>query len=159
MQTILFICWGNSCRSIIAEALMRSKAPERFTAISAGVEPAGAVNPNTLALLRERGLSTEGLHSKSWHSLAGQQFDVVLTLCSKVARLPKPDWRGSPILAHWGMADPFAVTESQDAIRAAYAETWRLLDTRITAALDRLGDDLDQATVAAELGRIGTLED
>lgn len=160
-QNILILCTGNSCRSILAEALINAKASGRFKAFSAGSKPAGRVNPNALAVLRDKGLNTEGFRSKSWDEFAATgapAMDYVITVCGSAAGETCPVWIGAPMAAHWGIADPADATGRPDEIRAAFEEAFRLLDMRIDAflALDHAGLPADE--LRAALKAIGAME-
>ncbi len=145
---VLFLCTGNSARSIMAEAILNHTGTGKFRAYSAGSQPKGAVNPLALAFLAKMKHPTGGLRSKSWDEFAGPDavpLDFVFTLCDSGANEVCPIWPGQPMTAHWGMPDPAAATGS-DAVRfAAFADTYRLLSQRIgiftslpIASLDRL---------------------
>lgn len=133
-MNILFLCTGNSCRSIIAEALLRSMAPARITGQSAGSKPAGYVHPRALEALAKAGISAQGLASKSWDDLP-EKPSVVITLCADAAGEACPVYFGSVVRSHWGMPDPAKVQGDEVAIRAAFAETLEVLRRRVTALL------------------------
>jgi protein-tyrosine-phosphatase len=133
---VLFLCTGNSARSILAEAVMNRLGEGRFIAHSAGSRPAGAPNPFALDLLRREGFDTGFARSKSWDEFAAPdapQMDFVFTVCDQAAMEECPFWPGQPVSAHWGMPDPAAVagTDAQKAV--AFAETYRMLNRRIQA--------------------------
>lgn len=136
-MNILFLCTGNSCRSIIAEALFRAMAPVGFTAQSAGSKPAGYVHPRALEALAEAGIATQGLASKSWDNLS-QKPAVVITLCAGAAGEACPLYFGNVLRSHWGMPDPAGVQGDEPTIRAAFAETVAVLRGRITALVQQL---------------------
>ena len=136
-MNILFLCTGNSCRSIIAEALFKSMAPVGVTAQSAGSNPAGYVHPRALAVLKEAGLSTEGLSSKSWDNLP-KKPDVVITLCADAAGEACPLYFGKVVRSHWGMPDPAKVQGDEATINAAFTETLAVLRKRISALVKLL---------------------
>jgi protein-tyrosine-phosphatase len=138
---VLFLCTGNSARSILAEALLNRDGGGRFHAFSAGSFPKGAVHPMALEVLREGGFATAGLRSKSWDEFAGAgapPLDLIVTVCDNAAGETCPVWPGHPARAHWGIADPAAV--QGDGQRAAFEEAYRLLDTRIAALLSGQAD-------------------
>ena len=136
-MNILFLCTGNSCRSIIAEALFRSMAPAGASAQSAGSKPAGYVHPRALAALAEAGISTQGLASKSWDTLP-QKPTVVITLCAGAAGAACPVYFGNVVRSHWGMPDPAGVQGDEATIRAAFAETLAVLRRRVGALVQHL---------------------
>ena len=134
--TVLFLCTGNSARSILAEAMMNHPAigGRRFRAYSAGSHPKGTVDPLALELLRQQGITTDGLRSKSWNELSGSDapsLDFVFTVCDQAAAEPCPVWPGAPVTAHWGIPDPAAETTSDDARRRAFREALLTLKRRI----------------------------
>ncbi len=157
-MNLLFLCTGNSCRSILAEAAFNHFAPAGWTAISAGSQPAGYVHPRSLALLAGEGISTEGLHSKSWDNLPLTP-DIVITVCSSAAGETCPAYLGPVLRAHWGVDDPAKATGSEDEIEAAFAQAYRILRQRIQAflALDLEQLKNNPAMLKAELDRIGTI--
>lgn len=155
---ILFLCTGNSARSILAEAIANRLGAGRAAAWSAGSKPAGRVNPAALALLESLGYETGNLRSKSWDEFArpnAPMFDLIVTVCDNAAGEICPIWPGKPMRAHWSIADPAGVTGSPDAITAAFAEAYRLLHARIERLLDFPLDQLDAAALrhASEAGR------
>ena len=135
-MNILFLCTGNSCRSIIAEALFRRTAPQGVTVQSAGSAPTGIVHPRALAVLEKAGISTARLHSKSWDALA-EKPDVVITLCADAAGEACPLYFGKVVRSHWGMPDPAKVTGDEATVAAAFDSTFEILQRR-TAALAQL---------------------
>lgn len=148
VYTVLFLCTGNSARSILAEALMNHWGAGRLRAYSAGSRPVGRVNPHALALLEHLGLPTAGLRSKSWDEFAvpgAPALDFVFTVCDDAAGEVCPVWPGQPMTAHWGVPDPAAVHGSELEQKQAFREAYRVLENRIKvfaalrpAALDRL---------------------
>ena len=145
---VLFLCTGNSARSILAEAILNRLAKEKFVAFSAGSHPRGEVNPHALALLRRLGFPTESLRSKSWEEFSGPgapQLDFVFTVCDNAANEVCPVWPGQPMTAHWGVPDPAAVEGDKKEILAAFRDAFSALQRRIelfaslpVAALDRM---------------------
>jgi protein-tyrosine-phosphatase len=155
---ILFLCTGNSCRSVLAEATFNALAGPEWRAMSAGSHPIGTIHPRSLALLRREGISTEGLHSKSWVGLPSIP-DIVITVCGNAAGETCPTYLGPVLRAHWGVEDPAKATGTDAEIDARFEQAYRTLRTRIEAflklPLDRLRQDREQFKVA--LDRIGTL--
>lgn len=154
---ILFLCTGNSARSILAEAILAKAAPGRFNAYSAGSHPKGAVNPHALDLLKRLNHPTEGLSSKSWDEFSGPgapKLDFVITVCDDAAGEVCPAWPGQPMTAHWGMPDPAQVTGSDVDIALAFAETYRMLTNRIMAFANLKISGLDRLSLQAGLGEI-----
>ncbi|NOT85374.1 MAG: arsenate reductase ArsC [Methylococcaceae bacterium] len=156
-MNILFLCTGNSCRSILAEATFNHLAPTGWHAMSAGSKPTGQVHPRSLALLAREGISTEGYHSKSWDNLPITP-DIVVTVCANAAGETCPAYLGSVIRTHWGVADPAHVTGSDEEIDAAFMLAYRILRIRIVAFLALPLTELqkDPARLKAELDLIGT---
>lgn len=131
---LLFLCTGNSCRSILAEATFRHLAPPDLRAMSAGSRPAGFVHPRALALLAQEGIATDGLHSKSWENLIPAP-DIVITLCGSAAGETCPAYIGPAIRAHWGVADPAQVVGADAEVEKAFTEAYRVTRRRIEAFL------------------------
>ncbi|HWA04317.1 MAG TPA: arsenate reductase ArsC [Rhizomicrobium sp.] len=155
---VLFLCTGNSARSIIAEAALNSEGRGRFKAYSAGSFPVGAVNPHALALLRQSGLATDGLRSKSWSEFSGPgapELDFVFTVCDNAAGEVCPVWPGQPITAHWGVPDPAAVTGSDAEKAKAFRETLRVLSNRIRVFAALPFEKLDRLKLKNRLDEIG----
>jgi len=157
-RSILFLCTGNSCRSVLAEATFNALAGPEWRAMSAGSHPTGTVHPRSLALLQREGISTEGLHSKSWTDLPAIP-DLVITVCGNAAGETCPAYLGPVLRAHWGVEDPAKATGTEAEINAKFDQAYRTLRARIEAflklPLDRLGKDREQ--LKAELDRIGRL--
>ncbi|MRW90281.1 arsenate reductase ArsC [Duganella sp. FT80W] len=149
-MNILFLCTGNSCRSLLSEAIFNHLAPPGWRAISAGSQPTGRLNPRALALLQHKGISTEGYYSKSWDALPVTP-ELVITVCGSAAGETCPAYLGPVLRAHWGVEDPSHVVGSEEEIEAAFEQAYRILRTRIEAFVAK--PTLDQA----ELDRIGTL--
>lgn len=155
---VLFLCTGNSARSIMAEAILNELGKGRFKAYSAGSHPTGRVNPLALALLDERGLSTAGLRSKSWAEFAqaGAPFlNFVFTVCDQAAAEPCPVWPGQPMTAHWGVPDPAAVQGTDDEKRRAFLSTYVTLNRRISLFTSLPMHKLDRMALRDKLGEIG----
>ena len=128
---VLFLCTGNSARSILAEAYLNHAGKGAFVAHSAGSRPAGKVNPLALELLEEKGIPTGGLRSKSWDEFGSKALDLVVTVCDSAARETCPVWPGRPRTAHWSIADPAAVAGSDEARRNAFLRAFDELRRRI----------------------------
>jgi len=157
-MNVLFLCTGNSCRSILGEAIFNHLAPPGWKALSAGSRPTGQVHPRSLALLARAGLSTEGYHSKSWDALPLTP-DIVITVCSSAAGETCPAYLGPVLRTHWGVEDPAHVTGTDAEIDAAFMQAYQVLRTRIEAFLVLSLAELqnDRARLKVELDRIGTL--
>ena len=160
IYNVLFLCTGNSARSILGEALLNHWAKGRFRAYSAGSFPKGAVHPMALELLRSMKLPIAGLRSKSWNEFAGADapvMDFVITVCDNAANEVCPIWPGQPITAHWGIPDPAAV-EGGDAERmAAFRDAYRRLDARIKLLVALPVEKLDRLMLKRETAKIGRL--
>lgn len=157
-MNVLFLCTGNSCRSILAEATFNHLAPAGWRAMSAGSQPAGYVHPRSLALLAREGIATDGYHSKSWANLPATP-DIVVTVCASAAGETCPAYLGPVLRTHWGVKDPAHATGTDDQIDAAFMLAYRILRTRIEAFLALPLESLkDQpASLKTEMDRIGTL--
>ena len=156
---VLFLCTGNSARSIIAESILREAGGERFNAFSAGSRPSGTVNPFALELLRASRMPTEGLESKPWDRFAGPAappLDFVITVCDNAAGEVCPVWPGQPMTAHWGVADPAAVEGSDDEKRRAFSEAAHILGNRIRIFTSLPLAKLDRLSLQTRLRDIGS---
>jgi arsenate reductase len=157
--TVLFLCTGNSARSILAEALLNKMGEGRFRAFSAGSHPKGQPHPMALDVLRAGGFSTAGLRSKSWTEFSGpeaQTIDLIITVCDNAAGEACPVWPGRPITAHWGIEDPAEVEgEGQ---RAAFETALRYLHNRIALLLALPMASIDELTLKSKLREIGAGE-
>ena len=155
---VLFLCTGNSARSILAEAYLNSIGGGRFRAYSAGSHPAGKVNPFALELLAKHGLGTDGLRSKSWDEFAAAdapQMDFVFTVCDSAAGEVCPLWPGQPITAHWGVADPAAVQGSDEEKRSAFLKAFTELSTRIQLFVGVPFEKLERQALEKKVRDIG----
>ena len=157
---VLFLCTGNSARSILGEAILNRAGAGRFRAFSAGSQPKGQVHPLARDLLLGLGYPVDGLRSKSWDEFASSgapQFDIILTVCDVAAAETCPIWPGHPTTAHWGIPDPAAAEGSEAEKRRAFAEAYRQLNTRISVLLALPFASLDRLSLKARLTAIGTL--
>lgn len=155
---VLFLCTGNSARSILAEALLNAAGKGRFHAYSAGSHPTGRVNPYALELLEKQRLPTAGLRSKSWEEFArpgAPALDFVFTVCDNAAGEVCPVWPGQPLTAHWGVPDPAAVTGSEEEIRKAFFLAYTQLQNRILLFVNLPLDKLDRLALKQRLDEIG----
>jgi protein-tyrosine-phosphatase len=155
---VLFLCTGNSARSIIAEAIMNREGRGRFVAWSAGSHPKGEVNPETLRLLESLHYKTDTFRSKSWDEFEGPdapKLDFVFTVCDDAAAEVCPIWPGQPMTAHWGMPDPATAQGSTAEIALAFADTYRMLNNRITLFINLPLASLDKMSLQRRLDEIG----
>ena len=158
---VLFLCTGNSARSIIAEAILRKDGGERFRAFSAGSMPKGAVNPFALKVLESYGYPIDGLASKSWEVFAGAnapRMDFVLTVCDNAAGEACPLWPGQPISAHWGIEDPAAVEGSDLDKERAFVTAFRYLKNRVSLLASLPVASLNRLALTTRLQDIGRIE-
>lgn len=157
---VLFLCTGNSARSILAEAYLNARGKGRFRACSAGSQPAGKVNPFALELLTKNRIDASSARSKSWDEFAGAgapALDFVFTVCDNAAGEVCPIWPGQPMTAHWGIADPAAVRGSEPARRKAFVKAFTELTTRINLFLSLPIEKLDRLVLKKKLDDIGRL--
>jgi arsenate reductase len=155
---VLFLCTGNSARSILAEAILNQKGKPNFTAYSAGSHPTGTVRPEALRQLDAVYLPTAGLRSKSWNEFAQPDapwLDFVFTVCDNAANEVCPVWPGQPMTAHWGVPDPAAVKGTSEQVEKAFREAFFLLDRRISLFLSLPISTLDRFSVKKEIDNIG----
>jgi arsenate reductase len=155
---VLFLCTGNSARSIMAEAILNHKGKPHFVAYSAGSHPSGAVRREALAQLERADISIEGLRSKSWDEFAkpgAPKMDFVFTVCDNAAREACPFWPGQPMTAHWGIPDPASVAGSPEQIERAFRGAFMLLDRRISLFLSLPLSSLDRLAIQRAIDGIG----
>jgi arsenate reductase (thioredoxin) len=155
---VLFLCTGNSARSIMAEAIMNHKGRPNFTAFSAGSHPAGTVRPEAVRQLEAARLPTTGLRSKNWDEFAKHEaprLDFVFTVCDNAAKEVCPIWPGQPMTAHWGVPDPAAVQGTQERIDKAFRDAFFMLDRRISLFLCLPLASLDSLAIKKEIDKIG----
>jgi arsenate reductase len=158
-MNVLFLCTGNSCRSILGEATFNHLAPDGWRAMSAGSKPTGHVHPRSLALLAREGISTDGCISKSWDNLPATP-DIVITVCASAAGETCPAYLGPVLRTHWGVEDPAHATGTEEQIDAAFMNAYRILRARIEAffALPLETLQHDKAALKAAMDEIGTIE-
>jgi len=155
---VLFLCTGNSARSLMAEAIMNRKGRSNFTAYSAGSHATGHVHPQALRQLEMARLPTDGARSKNWDEFAAPgapELHFVFTVCDKAAKEVCPIWPGQPMTAHWGVPDPAAVVGTPEQIEKAFHEAFMILDRRITLFLCLPLSSLDELAIKKEIDRIG----
>ena len=157
---VLFLCTGNSARSIMAEAILNFKGKPRFTAYSAGSHPTGQVRPEALKRLESARIPTAGLRSKSWDEFSkpdAPKLDFVFTVCDNAAKEVCPFWPGQPMTAHWGAPDPAAVKGSEQEVERAFREAFTILDRRISLFLSLPLASIDKLALKKEIEQIGQL--
>jgi arsenate reductase (thioredoxin) len=155
---VLFLCTGNSVRSIMAEAILNGKGRPVFTAYSAGSHPSGVVSSEALKQIRLAHLPTEGLRSKSWEEFANSgepKMDFVFTVCDSAAKETCPVWPGHPMTAHWGVADPGSTKGTQEQVERAFRDAYLLLERRISLFLSLPLASLDKLAIQKEIDHIG----
>jgi arsenate reductase len=155
---VLFLCTGNSARSIMAEALLNHKSKGDFTAYSAGSHPSGVPRPEALVQLESVGIPIEGLRSKSWDEFvapSAPHMDFVFTVCDNAAKEYCPYWPGQPMTAHWGIPDPAAVKGTPEEIARAFRDAFMVLDRRIGLFLSLPLATLQELAIQEEIGKIG----
>lgn len=159
---VLFLCTGNSARSIMAEAILNRAGQGRFRAFSAGSHPKGQVHPYTLDLLKKLHYDVSGARSKSWKEFEGPdapELDFVFTVCDDAAAEVCPVWPGQPMTAHWGVPDPAAANGKEAEVRFAFADALRMLTNRISIFVSLPLKSLDQLTLKKRLEEIGKIRD
>ena len=155
---VLFLCTGNSARSIMAEAIMNRKGKPNFTAYSAGSHPMGVVRPEAIKQIELAHLPLDGLHSKDWAEFAkprAPRMDFVFTVCDKAAAEVCPVWPGQPMTAHWGVPDPAAVRGTPEEIERAFRDAFMILDRRMSLLLCLPLASLDKLAIQREIDKIG----
>lgn len=157
-MNILFLCTGNSCRSVLGEATFNHLAPAGWKAMSAGSKPAGYVHPRSIALLNREGISTEGYYSKSWENLPATP-DIVISVCGNAANETCPAYLGPVLRSHWGVEDPAHATGTDEEINAAFMKAYRILRARIEAFLVLPLETLkhDKAALKLAMDKIATI--
>lgn len=155
MIKVLVLCTGNSCRSVLGEALFNHLGKDRIKAFSAGSHPTGQINPHALETLQRHALPVAGYQSQSWDEYAGQPMDIVITVCDNAAGESCPAYLESAVRAHWGLPDPACVKGRNEAIIAAFEETYQALQQRINKMLALALESMSEQELAAELNAIG----
>lgn len=158
---VLFLCTGNTARSILAEGILRKEGKSKFNAFSAGSQPKGVVNPFALKTLAEYGYPTDGFRSKSWEEYAKPDapiMDFVFTVCDGAAGEACPIWPGQPMTAHWGISDPASVEGTDLERQAAFNTAFRYLKNRITAFVNLPIKSIDQLALGSHLHEIGRMD-
>lgn len=158
---VLFLCTGNTARSVLAEGILRKEGAGRFYAYSAGSQPKGVVNPFALQTLAAHGYPAEGYRSKSWDEFSAEgspKMDFIFTVCDSAAGEACPVWPGHPMTAHWGIEDPAAIEGSDVEKLRAFEEAFRLMRNRISAFIALPTASLDRMAVKRELDAIGRME-
>lgn len=154
---VLFICTGNSCRSVMAECLLRRLGHGRFACFSAGSRPTGNIHPRAISLLRREGHDVGGLRSKSWDEFAGNgapELDMVITVCDSAAGETCPVWFGAPVTGHWGFPDPPAFTGDDEQVELGFAEVYDRIAARVERFVGLIGDGRDTASLGRVLRRM-----
>jgi protein-tyrosine-phosphatase len=157
-KTVLFLCTGNSARSILAEAILNREGIGRFKAYSAGSQPKGEPHPFTLDLLKRLNFDTSFARSKSWEEFAkpgAPKLDFVFTVCDSAAAESCPVWPGQPMSAHWGIPDPAAAEGTESERRLAFADAYRMMSARISAFINLPMTSLDRLSLQKKLSEIG----
>ncbi|HEY8160217.1 MAG TPA: arsenate reductase ArsC [Methylobacter sp.] len=155
MLKVLILCTGNSCRSVLGEALINHLGGDRFQAFSAGSHPTGKVNSNALATLARHGISTEGFSSQSWDEFDDKGIDIAITVCDSAAGEVCPVYLNNVVRAHWGLPDPAHVTGSQEEIDAAFESTYAALEKRIHQLLALPVETMAKPELTEALNKIG----
>ncbi|MGB3830624.1 MAG: arsenate reductase ArsC [Mesorhizobium sp.] len=161
IYNVLFLCTGNSARSILGEALLNHLGDGRFRGFSAGSQPKGEVNPMTLQVLAEAGISTDGLRSKSWDEFAvpgAPPLDFVFTVCDNAAGEACPVWPGQPMTAHWGIEDPAAADGPEFRRKAAFEDALRFMRNRVGTFVSLPLDTIDRLSLQTRLHGIGRMD-
>jgi arsenate reductase len=161
VYNVLFLCTGNSARSVLGEAVLNHVGAGRFRAFSAGSAPKGAVHPMTLQILKEAGIPTEGLRSKSWEEFSGLDapvMDFVFTVCDDAAGETCPIWPGHPMTAHWGIEDPAKIDGPEFRQRQGFEDALRYMRNRIAAFINLPHESINKLALGSKLRGIGAME-
>lgn len=162
IYNVLFLCTGNSARSVLAEAILEREGVGKFRAFSAGSQPKGEVHPYTIDLLQKLNYNTDRFRSKSWEEFSAPDaphLDFVFTVCDSAANETCPIWPGQPMTAHWGVPDPAAAEGTEAERRFAFADAYRMLNNRISIFVNLPLASLDQLTLRKRLKEIGAMQD
>ena len=154
VKNVLFLCTGNSARSVLAEALMERLGGGKFKSFSAGSQPKGQVHPQSLALLKDKGYDVTGFRSKSWDEFAGgdaPQMDIIFTVCDSAAGETCPIWPGHPTQVHWGFEDPAAATGTDEEVRAVFEKVYGQIEERLKFLVSVSEENLDSLTLKRRL--------
>ncbi|MFI3189309.1 ArsC family transcriptional regulator [Crenothrix sp. D3] len=155
MLKILILCTGNSCRSVLGEALINHLAGDRLQAFSAGSRPLGKINANALATLKRNGIATEGFISQSWNEFADEGIDIAITVCDSAAGEACPVYLNSTVRGHWGLTDPAHISGSEEEVAAAFQVTYNALKKRIEQLLALPFETMPTAELSLALNKIG----
>jgi len=155
MKNVLFLCTGNSCRSILAEGLLRHHGKDRFRSFSAGSSPTGKVHPLSLETLRRHGINPLGFESKAWDILKDVDFDIVITVCDNAAGESCPIFPGNPVKGHWSIPDPAHFQGTPEEIEAGFDRVFGILERRIKAMVELPVETMDREGVRQRLNEIG----
>ncbi len=155
MKNVLFLCTGNSCRSIMLEALLKHYGQGKYSSFSAGSFPTGTVHPLSLATLKRNNISPIGYESKSWDKFIGFNFDIVITVCDNAAGETCPIFLGSPVKAHWGTPDPASFQGTPEEIEAEFERVFRISELRVKEFIELPIDDLNREELIIKLNNIG----
>ncbi len=155
IYNVLVLCTGNSCRSVMGEALLNHLGQGRFKAYSAGSHPIGRINPGALATLARHGLPSEGFTSKSWAALEGIDFDILIAVCDAAAGEACPVYLGSAVRTNWGVVDPGHAEGTPEEVEAAFDATFATLQRRVQALVELPVESMSRDALSAELNRIG----
>ena len=155
MKNVLFLCTGNSCRSIMAEGLLKHHGKGRFRSFSAGSSPTGKVHPMSLETLRRHGLDHQGFTSKTWDTFKGQDFDIVITVCDNAAGETCPIFPGNPVKGHWSIPDPAHFQGTPEEVEAEFDRVFGILERRIKAMVELPVETMDHDELRRRLNAIG----
>ncbi len=155
MINVLVLCTGNSCRSVMGEALLNDLGKGRIKAFSAGSHPVGKINQGALATLERHGLPTQGYQSQSWDEFEEQPFDIIITVCDNAAGEVCPVYLNDAVRVHWGVSDPAHLKGSDEEIQAAFEKTFGILEKRVKKMLELPLEEMDEQALTTKLNAIG----